>query len=463
MGSTSTALDAVTLEARAQRGLRISVIDGCLYAVMVGASESYVGAMAVELGHRDTALALLLTLPMLIGSLCQLLAGPIVALLGARKRLVLIAAYLQATSVLGLYLIATHGVRELWPLLLVDTLYFVCALILGPAWGAWMANLTEGRQRERYFARRSSWLQVWLLISFVGAGFALHGAGDDQAAKLQTFAVLHLCGFVFRVFSASMLALQPDIEVTAARRNVRQSVAAIRTALHTAEFGVAAYLALLMLGTHIAVPFLTPYMLRDLQLDYATYASLTAVPIVVKAFLFPALHPLTQRFGMRRVLTWSAAGVVLTPALWVVLDTVPGLVLVQVLSGLAWGGLEFASFQMLLSSARADCRVEFLSIASTMSSTTQLIGGLGAGLLRTQLGWSYAALFMLSAVGRGLALMWIVGALPRRVRVEMPRLFLRVISLRPGPGTLQRPIVHDEQDPEPTAKRDTRAEASAQA
>jgi hypothetical protein len=59
--------------------------------------------------------------------------------------------------------------------------------------------------------------------------------------------------------------------------------------------------------------------------------------------------------------------------------------------------------------------------------------------------------------------MWIVGALPRRVRVEMPRLFLRVISLRPGPGTLQRPIVHDEQASEPTTKRDTRAEASAQA
>jgi MFS family permease len=461
MSSTSTALDAATIEARAQRGLRISVIDGCLYAVMVGASESYVAAMAVELGHRDTALALLLTLPMLIGSLCQLLAGPIVALLGARKRLVLIAAYLQATSVLGLYLIAEHGVRELWPLLLVDTLYFVCALILGPAWGAWMANLTEGRQRERYFARRSGWLQVWLLFSFVAAGLALQNAGDDPAAKLHTFAVLHLCGFVFRLFSASMLALQPDLEVSAERRNLRQSVAAIRTALHTAEFGVPAYLALLMLGTHIAVPFFTPYMLRDLQLDYATYASLTAVPIVVKALLFPALHPLSQRYGMRKVLVWSAAGVVTAPALWVVLDTVPGLVLVQMLSGLAWGGLEFASFQLLLSSARPDCRVEYLSIASTMSSTTQLIGGLGAGLLRTQLGWSYATLFMLSSLGRGLALLWIVGALPRRMRVEMPRLFLRVISLRPGTGTLQRPIVHDDPTPESDAKQGAQGETRA--
>src|SRR5262245_23460685 len=197
--TTSSALDALAIETRAHRGLRISVADGCAYAVMVGASESYLGPMAVELGHNDTALAVLMTLPMLAGSLCQLLAGPLVAVLGARKRLVVIAAYLQAISVLGLYFIAAHGVRAFWPLLLVDTLYFVCALILGPAWGAWMAALTEGRQRERYFARRSGWLQVALLVAFVGAGLAMQSAGADTAAKMRMFAVLHLIGFAFRL------------------------------------------------------------------------------------------------------------------------------------------------------------------------------------------------------------------------------------------------------------------------
>lgn len=441
MLAPSTALDAAQIDAGAQRALRISVIDGCLYAGMVGASESYLGPMAVELGHRDTALALLLTLPMLLGSLSQLFSGPIIALLGARKRLVVIGANLQALSVLGLYFIAKHGVRELWPLLLVDSMYFVCAMILGPAWGAWMATLTEGRQRERYFARRSGWLQVALLVAFVSAGLAMQSAGSDPAAKLRMFALLHLFGFGFRVASAAMLARQPDFE--SERRDVRESFAAVGTAVRTAEFGVASYMTLLMFGTHIAVPFFTPYMLRDLRLDYATYAALTAVPIVVKALLFPALHPLSQRYGMRALLLWSGAGVVITPALWVVFDSVPGLALVQASSGLAWGGLEFASFQLLLSSARPDCRVEFLSVSSAMSSSAQLLGGLGGGLLRTQIGVPYATLFMLSSLGRGIALLWMVGALPRRMRAEMPRLFLRVISVRPGEGTLQRPIISD--------------------
>jgi hypothetical protein len=291
------------------------------------------------------------------------------------------------------------------------------------------------------------------LFAFVSAGLVMQSAGSDPQAKLHMFALLHLVGFGFRVASAGMLALQPDFP--SEQRDVRQSFAAVGTAVRTAEFGVAAYMTLLMFGTHIAVPFFTPYMLRDLQLDYATYAALTAVPIVTKALLFPALHPLSQRYGMRTLLMWSGFGVVITPALWVWFTDVPGLVLAQVTSGLSWGGLEFATFQLLLSSARADCRVEFLSVSSAMSSSAQLLGGLSGGALRTHVGVPYPTLFMLSAIGRAMALLWIVGALPRRMRAEMPRLFLRVISLRPDSGPMSRPIVHD-------IPTDERAEPSAQ-
>lgn len=429
----------------AHRGLRISNAEGCVYMVMQGASESFLGAMAVELGHRDTDLALLFTLPMLAGSVAQLFAGPIGALLGARKRVVVLGASLQALSVLGLYFIASRGVHALWPLLLANSAYFVCAMIVGPPWGAWMAELTHERQRERYFARRAAITQAVLLVAFGASGALLQAAGTDPQAKLRVFALLHLVGFVFRALSTGMLALQPDIE--RGRRSVRQSVVAVRTAAQTADFRVAIYLAALALGTHIAAPFFTPYMLRDLHMDYAAYVGLTAIPIVVKALFSPALHPLSERLGMRTLLLWSGGVAVLLPALWVALTDMRGLALVQALSGLAWGTIEFASYQLLLGSARPDCSVEFLSIASTMSSSAQLVGGLWGGHLRTREGYSYHALFLLSAVGRGLALAWMVGELPTRLGRVLPRLFLRVIAVRPDTGTIERPIVSDEIEP----------------
>jgi MFS family permease len=455
MSRLAPPLSPAERDARSERALRVSVMDGFVYCLMVGVSESYLGPMAVELGHRDTSLALLLTVPMLVGSAAQLLAGPLSALLGARKRLVVLGAGVQALSVLGLHLIAKSGERALLPLLAVDTLYYVCAMIVGPPWGSWMADVTAGRQRERYFARRSAFIQIALLIAYGGAGALLHGASSEE--KLETFALLHLLGFVFRLASTGMLALQPDIE--RGQRTVRQSVVAVKTAAQTADFRVATYLAALAFGTHIAVPFFTPYMLRELHMDYATFAGLTAIPIVVKMLLFPALHPLSQRYGMRKVLSWSGTLVVLLPAFWVVFDTPAGLILVQVLSGLAWCGLEYASYQLLLSSAREDCRVEFLSLASTMSGTAQLAGGLGGGYLRSNLGLSYQMLFLASAGGRALALGWMLGELPARLRREIPALFLRVISVRAGFGTVDRPIISDLPPPPPPAGDETEGES----
>jgi MFS family permease len=431
----------LTSDARAERALRISTVDGCVNALMIGVSESYFAAMAVELGHRDAALALVLTLPMLLGSAAQLLAGPLTAILGARKRLVVAGAALQACSTLGLSFIAEHGVREVAPLLVAQSCYYACALTVGPPWGAWMATLTQGRQRARYFARRGGMVQAALLVSFVSAGLVLQRAGGDGGAKLRTFATLHLCGFCFRALSACLLALQPDLERGA--RRMRESVAAIGTAARTADFRVPRYLALLTFGANLAVPFFTPYMLHDLALDYATYAGLIAIPIVVKALFFPWLHPLSERIGMRALLTWSGALVMVLPALWVVFDSVPGLAFVQLLSGFGWGGVEFASYQLLLVSARSECSVEFLSLASTMTSSAQVGGALTAGALRSTFALPYHALFLLSSAGRAFALACIAGRLPQRLRRRIPRFFLRTISVGPGPGTLQRPILTD--------------------
>jgi hypothetical protein len=58
-----------------RRALELSLFDGVLYAIMVGCSESYLGALAVELGHRGTSLAVLVTVPVLIGAVAQLASG----------------------------------------------------------------------------------------------------------------------------------------------------------------------------------------------------------------------------------------------------------------------------------------------------------------------------------------------------------------------------------------------------
>jgi hypothetical protein len=130
-----------------------------------------------------------------------------------------------------------------------------------------------------------------------------------------------------------------------------------------------------------------------------------------------------------------------------VFDGVIGLGFVQALSGLGWGALEYASFQLLLTGARDDCRVEFLSLASTMGSSGQLIGAMAGGYMRTSLLVPYKTLFLLSSFGRAAAMAVMLSDLPLRLGRGVPRVFLRVISVRPGLGTVDRPIVSDAPPP----------------
>src|ERR1700749_851034 len=99
------------------RALRISILDGILFALMLGASESYFGACAVSLGHADTAVALLATMPLFMGSIAQAFTGQLVLWLGSRKRLVLLGALGQALSHVGLIAVAAFSLQSFWLLL----------------------------------------------------------------------------------------------------------------------------------------------------------------------------------------------------------------------------------------------------------------------------------------------------------------------------------------------------------
>ncbi|MET0413608.1 MAG: MFS transporter, partial [Polyangiaceae bacterium] len=93
------------------------MVDGTLHAVMVGVTESYLGAFAVELGHGPEELALLATVPLLVGAGAQLASPLLCAALGGRKRLAVLGATVQALSIAGLAAIAWHGNTSLWALL----------------------------------------------------------------------------------------------------------------------------------------------------------------------------------------------------------------------------------------------------------------------------------------------------------------------------------------------------------
>lgn len=424
------------------RARSISVLDGVLHAVMLGASESYLGALAVELGHGPRAMSLLSSVPLLAGALAQLSSGLLVSWLGARKRLVVLGAALQALSHVGLIWIAYARRTDLSSLLAIKTLFWMSGAVIAPAWGAWMSLLTDDGQRERYFARRSAAVYAGLLVSFVASGVALNAV--PATARLDVFSVLFGVAALARACSTYALWKQPD-----SPRRGRPDASSLRYrfvhAVSEGEWRTPIYLAALMFGVYLSAPFFTPYMLRELHFDYASFVQLTGLSILSKALTFPLCHPLALRFGLRAILLFSGIGIAALPALWAIVSDVHALMLVEIFGGAVWAGLEYTSFQLILRSAKDAFRVELLAISGSITGAAQLAGSYLGAVLIEEPNLGYHGVFWTSAIVRGLSLGVFVWVLPRlRLRGALVLLFTRLLSVRPNAGAMQRPLVEDD-------------------
>ena len=161
------------------RALRHSIRDGMAFSVQVGAGETYFSAFALFLRASAPQIALLATLPPLLGSLAQLLSAWLGRYAG-RRRLVLAGAGLQAALWLPILAVPLLFPAFAVPALLVLlALYHSAANLAAPQWTSIMRDLVSERRRGRYFGYRTRLTTITTFVSLVAAGVVLHTLDAD--------------------------------------------------------------------------------------------------------------------------------------------------------------------------------------------------------------------------------------------------------------------------------------------
>jgi MFS family permease len=424
-------------ELRIDRSLKLSIFEGSLHAVMLGAAESYLGALAVELGHGPINQAVLATVPLALAAFAQLTSS-VLARKWGRKQVTIAGAAAQGLAMGSLGLIAILEARDLWSFLAAKCAFFVAGGVLTPTWNSWITALTANVDRQRYFGVRSAVNQVCVLFSFLGAGQLLHRSHGG----LGTFAVLCSIGLLARLGSSIALVSHADVAEAPVSLPHLSAIARCVEAVRKSNFKVATYMAFMMFGATISTPFFTPYMLRELNMDYGTFTWLSATSVLVKALLFPVYHRVAAKVGLARLLVLAGVGVSMVPIFWALGTNYVWLLITHLLSGAAWAALEFASFQLMMRETHAEYRTEFFSLANSLSGVLQVTGSWIGGVLLRDNVLAYRELFALSGVLRMVPLSVLVFQLPR---LPIPKRLFRVptrsVSVRPSAGTVERPIL----------------------
>ena len=416
-----------------RRNLKAMNADGFSFSVMVGIAETYVPAFVLARGLGELNAALIATVPVLLGSILQLLAPMALQRLKSYRRFVVTTASIQASSMLVLMFMALMPHVPAWAVFVPATLYWAAGLSTGPAWNTWVEYLVPQKIRSGFFARRSRMCHVGVLSGLISGGLFLRWSVAHEMT-VAVFAVLFGIGAIGRFVSAGMLARQTEHATTggvsyfqcdtateqsgilAEEENAPRIVSAkerfaavIQTIRQPGSAGrLVLFLMAVQTAVHVSGPYFNPYMLRILKLSWMEYMGLLSLGFIGKMISLPWAGRFANRFGSDRLLWVGSIGIVPVSAMWFFSQNIFWLAGIQIVSGLVWSCYELAMLLQFFRQIPGERRVAVLTMYNLGNSAAMVLGTVIGGVILNALGRgmdAYLALFVASGCMRFFALL----------------------------------------------------------
>lgn len=433
-----TGLFTGTRNSAIRRDLRAINADGVAQSVMVGLGETWLPAFALALGMGEMVSGLMATIPMLAGSILQLISPQGVRWCRSLRRWVILCALVQGLSFVPLAVAALAGSMSVFALFVVASIYWGAGLGTGAAWNAWVETLVPGRVRPKFFAGRTRLAQLGVLAGLVGGGLILE-YGRAGGSELSAFGAIFVIAGLARLWSSRLLASQSEPLPRTTLKPVIGTHPAQKPGVSQRK--LITYLLGMQGAVFVAGPFFSAWMLNYLGMTYVEFTMLIAASFAAKAVVLPRLGAVAGRWGAGRLLWLGAIGIVPLPAMWLVSNNLVWLLFVQILGGVAWAAHELAMLLLFFDSIPRDDRTRVLTVYNFANAAAMCLGT-GIGAIAFQfLGEepeTYLLLFAASSAARLLPLVQLVG-LPQRVATTMP-LALRILAVRPSAGSFDRPV-----------------------
>lgn len=428
-----------------RRALRLSVADAFAYATMVGLGEVYFLADAIRLGATSLEQALVVTLPLLLGS-----AGPLLALRAlvggrSRRRFVVLSAAGQAAALLALAAVDLAGAASPGLLLACVAAYQVCGQAAGTLWNSWYGDLVPARLRGRYFGHRSRIAYAATFLGLIATGFLLHEVEPKSAAEAGGaggvgFAAAYATAAVFRLVSTGLLAASPEPRFAGLPGAVR-AVGFFRGVRGGRVRRLLLALAALNFAVYVGAPWFAPFMLEELDFGYLEYMAANLCIVGAKIASLPAWGRLVDRTGARSIWSFAVFALALLPLPWLWADGLAWVLVAQALSGVSWAAFEVSQLSLLLETAKSRLRPHVFAAQSVLVGVAQVAGSLCGAALAGPL--SLRAVFAVTLGARLAVALVVPRTLPPLVgapHVGRVDLLLRITGIRPAGGVAHRPI-----------------------
>ncbi|HWK54573.1 MAG TPA: MFS transporter [Hyphomicrobiales bacterium] len=411
---------------------------------MTASCDNFMNAFALHLGATSLQMGYLTAIPPLMGSLMQLVSVWIGNYL-TRRRIVLFTAILQTSVMFCFAFLATvrrPGLME--ALIHLVILYHGSSHMIQPQWRAWMGSMVPQSQRGKFFAARSRLTMGASLAVFLAGGLFMSFAARYDLAWAG-FCFLFFIAAIGRALSCYFLWRMHDPDPQAPTSGASQFFNTLRVfpqALGDRTFrNYTLYVAGMQGAVAVSAPFFAVYMLNELHWTYFQYTLNLIASIATQFVTLRHWGTVSDRHGARFVMLACSIAIPVVPLLWLFSADFYYLLLVQLVSGLAWSG-----FNLTIANYLYDIRphqtnfATYAAIQAICAALLIFVGGVLGGYiasvspaLNAWLPWPLPSalfiVFIASGLLRALVLLWFIPRAeePRlRTRPQVLQLVLRV-------------------------------------
>lgn len=381
-----------------EKSLRLSLFDAFLCSLMIGAGETYLPAYSLSIGMGEIFAGVLSTLPIVSGAFLQLITPRGLQRVQSHKHWVVASTTLQALTFIPLIYFSATRAPDFWTLFFILTLYWGSGFAAGPAWNYWMGRLVQVEEGNRYFSKRSRVSQVGILIGLIGGGVALHNKVEIGPFS-SVFTMLFVFAFACRLFSSFILSSQyfdptwnfePKLGFRASWKVFWANTSKRQFFFFLAPFQAAVF---------VSSPFVTPYMLAQIKMDYGTYMTAIGILFIGKILALTLIDRFRGNTSGFNLLVFGAGAIVPLPAMWAVSSDPYFIFFLQFISGLAWAFVEVGLSLIFFKDLKQEEKVPMLTVYNLLNSLAIILGTYIGGKFLWFFGEKLSSYYMVFILG----------------------------------------------------------------
>ncbi len=402
---------------RLHRQLTLFWWDGVYTNIAESIVLSYTSLYALALGATSTQVGQLTSFQNLLGAAALMPGARLGEWWGHRKQLVILSAGLGGRGALlaiALVPVFAQGQAAIYALMLLFGLRTFFLNFSNPAWTSFTAQLVPKRLRGRYFSARNFAIGVVTFVTVPIVGYLIQILGNPGGYQVG-FALAFVAGMIGLAYFAAI----PEPEKTEAATPAEKGPG-VSEILRDHPFVVFTAVALVWnLSLQIAAPYFNVFLVTDLGATAGIIGVTTAINSISALVGQRWWGRRYARLGDMGIFRISGLIIPILPLIWAVIQEPWQVGIINSIGGFVWAGYTLAQFNLLLSMTPDRGRERYVALYQTAVFFAAFVGPLIGASLVSLLG--YRLMFVLSAIGRLMAMALFIQLMARRPRRAVKR------------------------------------------